>query len=155
MSTRNIPMTLPLDKDGFLRRGCPNCARQFKWLPTGSETNGQPQSEYYCPYCGKPAGINSWWTKEQVQYAKQLTAVKVIDPELEKFAKDLKRLNRPGSLVQFEAKYKRPSKPLPLHEPNDMRKVEPPCHPNEPLKIREDWNKPIFCLICGKSISSR
>jgi len=154
MSTRNIPMTLPLDKDGFLRRECPNCRRQFKWLPTEGETSGQPQSQYYCPYCGKPAGINAWWTKEQVQYAKQLTAAKVIGPELEKFAKDVKQLNRPGSLVRFETKYKRPSKPPPLHEPDDMRKVVPPCHPNEPLKIHEDWNKPVFCLICGKSFSS-
>ena len=127
MSTRNIPVTLPIDKDGFLRREC--------------------------PYCGKPARIDAWWTKEQRQYMNQLAAAKVIGPELNKFAKDLKRLNRPGSLIRFEAKYKTPSKPLSLQEPDDMRKVVPPCHPNEPLKIREDWNKPVFCLICGESFS--
>lgn len=154
MSTRNIPVTLPVDKDGFLRRECPNCRRQFKWLPTENETTEQPQSQYYCPYFAKPADINAWWTKEQRQYMKHLAAAKVIEPELQKFAKDLKRLNRPGSLLRFEAKYKTSSKPLPLHEPDDMRKVEPPCHPKELLKIHEHWKKPVVCLICGKSFVS-
>ncbi len=154
MSTRDIPVTLPVDKDGFLRRQCPNCRRQFKWLPTESEITEQPQSEYYCPYCGKPARIDAWWTKEQLQYMKQLAVAKVISPELEKFAKDLKRLNRPGSLVRFETKYKAPSKPLPLHELDDMQKVKPSCHPDEPLKVYENWNKPIVCLICGKPFTS-
>jgi len=154
MSTRNIPVTLPVDKDGFLRRECPSCKRQFKWLPTEGGTSEQPQSQYYCPYCRKSAAIAGWWTREQRQYMKQLAAAKIIGPELEKSIKAWKRSNQPRSPVQFEGKYKAPSKPLPLHEPDDMRKVEPPCHPNEPLKIRENWNKPTFCLICGKSFSS-
>lgn len=36
MSEIPIPMSLPLDKDGFLRRECPNCERQFKWWPSSS-----------------------------------------------------------------------------------------------------------------------
>ena len=154
MSTQNISMTLPFDKDGFLRRECPNCKRQFKWLPTEDESIERPQSQYYCPYCGKPADINSWWTKKQLEYVKQFASAKIIGPELEKFVKGWKRLNRPGSPVRFEGKYKAPSRPLPLHEPDDMRKVVPPCHPSEPLKIHESWDKPVTCLICGKSFLS-
>jgi len=154
MSIRNIPTALPVDKDGFLRRQCPNCRREFKWLPTKSGTSDQPGLQYYCPYCGNPGNINNWPTKKQLRYRNQLANAKAIGPELERFTKDLKRLNRPGSPVRFEGKYKRPSKPLPPPEPDDMRKVEPRCHPDEPLKIYEDWNKPVFCLICGKSFSS-
>lgn len=153
MSTRNIAITLPVDKDGFLRRECPSCKRQFKWLPTEGETSEQPQSQYYCPYCRKSAAIDAWWTREQRQYMKQLAAAKVIGPEFQKLAKNLKHLNRPGSLIHLLTNYKAPSKPPPIHEPDDMRKVVPPCHPNEPLKIRENWNKSVVCLICGKSFS--
>jgi hypothetical protein len=32
MGDVSIPMSLPLDGDGFLRRECPKCERQFKWL---------------------------------------------------------------------------------------------------------------------------
>lgn len=152
MSKADISITLPLDKDGFLRRECPNCKRQFKWLPTKDKSNKQSQLQYYCPYCGKLANINDWWTKEQVQYIKQKLS-KATEPELEKFTKDLKRLNKPGSLIRIEPKYKLSSEPLPFHEPNVMRKVEPPCHTSEPLKIYENWNKLVICLICGKPFS--
>lgn len=27
-------MSDPLDSDGFLRRECPTCEREFKWLPS-------------------------------------------------------------------------------------------------------------------------
>jgi hypothetical protein len=29
-----LSMSLPLDGDGFLRRECPTCEREFKWLPS-------------------------------------------------------------------------------------------------------------------------
>lgn len=148
MSKIDISINLPFDKDGFLRRECPSCKRQFKWLPSKDKSNKQSKLQYYCPYCGKLANINEWWTKEQAQYIKQKLS-KVTEPELEKFTKDLKRLNKPGSIIRVEPKYKLSSEPLPLCEPNDMRKVVPPCHPSELLKIYENWNKLVMCLICG------
>lgn len=30
-------MTIPLDSDGFLRRECPICEREFKWRPSEAE----------------------------------------------------------------------------------------------------------------------
>lgn len=29
-----LSMSLPLDGDGFLRRECPTCEREFKWVPS-------------------------------------------------------------------------------------------------------------------------
>jgi hypothetical protein len=28
----SIPVAMPLDSDGFLRRECPTCQQQFKWF---------------------------------------------------------------------------------------------------------------------------
>lgn len=42
----------------------------------------------------------------------------------------------------------------PLHEPDDMIIVEPPCHLNEPLKVPEDAITLVHCLICGAQFSS-
>ncbi len=44
-----------------------------------------------------------------------------------------------------------PRPPLPLVEPEDMRIVTPTCHPGEPVKIVEDWNVQVHCLICGSA----
>ena len=32
-----LEMSMPLDSDGFLRRECPTCEREFKWLYTSEE----------------------------------------------------------------------------------------------------------------------
>jgi hypothetical protein len=40
--------------------------------------------------------------------------------------------------------------PEPLIEPNDMTIVEPPCHPNEPIKVPEESLTRLHCLICAE-----
>ncbi|GGT27906.1 hypothetical protein GCM10010271_34830 [Streptomyces kurssanovii] len=52
-----IPMNLPLDNDGFVRRECPHCVSQFKWHhgPANAEAEQQP-SPALPPQRG-------WWSK--------------------------------------------------------------------------------------------
>lgn len=51
-----LSMSLPLDSDGFLRRECPTCERELKWLVSADdeddEDGGVPDGGYFCPYCG-------------------------------------------------------------------------------------------------------
>jgi hypothetical protein len=96
MSTVSLPIELPLDSDGFLRRECPLCARQFKietqeddrqsliqreidayLLQEGlgiraesADVTGtdEEESELWCPYCGQAAPRDRWWTQEQIAY---------------------------------------------------------------------------------------
>jgi hypothetical protein len=32
-----------------------------------------------------------------------------------------------------------------------MRRVDFLCHPAEPVKVLDDWGRPVHCLICGES----
>jgi len=41
------------------------------------------------------------------------------------------------------------SRPEPLAEPEDMVRVDMPCYPEEPLKVDEEWEGEVGCLICG------
>ena len=88
-------MSLPLDEDGFLRRECPNCERQFKWwyTPPSEATTEQTALEqveaYFCPYCYEPASPNAWWTKEQLEYGQRMAAAEIVGPELRRFKRDL------------------------------------------------------------------
>ena len=50
-------MSVPLDSDGFIRRECPTCEREFKSLAAQGDA---PKTELaeggaYCPYCAPPA----------------------------------------------------------------------------------------------------
>lgn len=183
MSELPIPMSLPLDEDGFLRRECPNCERQFKWWPTppseeSLDKDAQEAVEaYFCPYCHEPAAPNAWWTKEQVEYAQQLAAAKVLGPQLRRFKSGMESRNRRSRGIRFDVSL--PSLPQPesltepaLHqksglntrsgrstlnkllfivvacnfgakptEPNDMVRIDVPCHPEEPLKVDEERSR--------------
>lgn len=48
-----LGMTIPLDSDGFLRRECPSCEREFKWRPSESDAEEAGESTddvgYFCP----------------------------------------------------------------------------------------------------------
>ncbi len=152
MSDVSIEMKVPLDADGFFRRECPNCERQFKQKHTDSNTE-TPENvsveSYYCPYCYESAPLNSWWTKEQLEYAQQLAFKEVIEPELQNLQRQIESLNRLGNLVKMESRLSHSPESNPLSEKDDMIRTDFPCHPEEPLKIDEAWEQDVACLICG------
>lgn len=143
----DVSMSLPLDSDGFARRECPNCEQTFKWR---FDEEGEPEQhyeQYFCPLCGVPAGTDQWWTTEQVEHMQALAmpeAMRAVQDSLENMFKGAKGMT-----------YKRGSggsdlpTPNALYEPDDMVVVEPPCHPEEPLKVPEDSASPYHCLLCG------
>ncbi|SRR6266545_2923871 len=142
---------LPLDSQGFLRRECPICGREFKWHhgPTeGVPVDETPPESYYCPYCGEPSPADEWWTREQVE-AIQQTALREAMPQLEHELREaVKPLNRSGFL-KADVKGSPVNPPSPLFEPDDMTAVASPCHPYEPVKISSVWPEPLHCLVCG------
>jgi hypothetical protein len=157
-------MSLPLDGDGFLRRECPTCEREFKWVPSpdpeadedvvarATEPTEAPDG-YSCPYCAVTAPPDAWLTKAQVAAAEGIVQRELIDPELHKLEREIDRLNRrSGGLFGIEVRLERDEpEPAPeLDEPDDMRRVDFTCHPTEPVKVLDDWDRPVHCLICGE-----
>ncbi|MDF9814138.1 hypothetical protein [Streptomyces sp. SPB162] len=152
----DFPMTLPLDHDGFLRRECPHCVRQFKWHhgPANEEAEEQPApTAYYCPLCGQPAGMESWWTQEQLDYAQGVAAPAAVR-EIEQGLRDAFK-GASSKYVKFDVKggTDAPDVPAPLTEPDDMGIVTSSCHSYEPVKVPEDTSGPYHCLICGQAFA--
>ncbi len=156
MSQLQITINLPLDSDGFLRRACPSCGREFKWLPTEGEEQPSDNVAYFCPYCGKPASPRDWFTEEQAAYlnAQVIDAAyeNVLRPSLDGLTKSFEQLGQAsGGLIQITAKVDKPKSQQapPVFEPNDMARVDFNCHPQEPVKVSETWDDSIYCLYCG------
>jgi hypothetical protein len=160
----HLSMSLPLDSDGFLRRECPTCEREFKWLPSpdpetdedtlaGTAEAAEAPESYYCPYCAVTAPPDAWPTKAQVAAMDEIVQRELIDPELVDLAREIDRLNRSsGGLIGIEARLERDGpEPSPeLDEPDDMRRIDFACHPAEPVKVLDDWDGPVHCLLCGE-----
>ena len=153
-----LEMSMPLDADGFLRRECPTCEREFKWLHTSEEeTNAQPtvvEGGYFCPYCGVQAPTDAWLTKPQAELARNIVARQVVGPMLKDFSDGLKGLGRSsGGMISATVDYDEPDALDPLTEADDMTRVDFACHPSEPVKVLDDWQTAVRCLICGTPTS--
>ncbi|HEY1528195.1 MAG TPA: hypothetical protein VGH51_18360 [Candidatus Angelobacter sp.] len=81
----NIP--IKTDNDGYLGRECPvaECLGYFKITP-GTGIKGPAPCR--CPYCGQTGDTNTFWTQEQLEYAKSV----VIRHVTEALHKDLKSM---------------------------------------------------------------
>jgi hypothetical protein len=132
-----LEMSMPLDSEGFLRRECPTCEREFKWFHTPEEEQGAtpvPDGGYFCPYCGVQAETGTWLTKAQAEQVQNIVATQAIRPLVEKYG------------LRFQP----PEKLDPLTEVDDMTRVDFECHPSEPVKVLDEWGRPVRCLICGR-----
>ena len=132
-------VTFPLDTEGFLRRECPTCEREFKWLhgTENDEIAAVPDGGYFCPYCGIQSSADGWLTKAQVELVHNTVATEAIGP-----------------LIKGKGfKYTPPKKMEPLSELDDMRRVSFACHVGEPVKVLEEWRGVVYCLICGTADS--
>jgi hypothetical protein len=152
MSDIEFTLSLPLDSEGFLRRACPSCERDFKWRPTDPDDNVPDITPaYFCPYCGASAAPDQWLTSEQLAYIEGAVAERVIAPSLDGLDEALRKLERSaGGLIQATVEVPRSEQAPPIFEPDDMRAVEFRCHPDEPLKVVEAWVGELHCLICGQ-----
>ena len=155
--TRSFSMSLPLDSDRFLRRECPTCEREFKWhVPEDApEPSSEPRDTsraYFCPYCGVEAPTSDWHTKEQAELAKSIIYEEVVRPELEALKRTVERSNRGGGFLRMSVEISDADPAPEITATDDMRRIDFPCHPDEPVKVMDDWAREVHCLICGASV---
>ena len=144
-----VSVPIPRDSDGFIRRECPHCMRQFKWHdgPANEEAEHQiPPVTYSCPLCGQPAAVDSWNTTKQIELAQQAA----MPQFLEMIQDDLEAMFRGAKGMTYERGNDGMSdESVQLTETDDMVIVASPCHGYEPVKIPEDHTGALFCLVCG------
>lgn len=142
MDTR-VNTHLTTDADGFVSQECPACRRRFKVI----FERGGGRVVSFCPYCGH-RGRDCWWTPEQVTYFKSVVTASVVAPMVEEFARDLRRLNRRGGWISFDAKLESsPRARQPMETSLRMPVAVFECC-NE--KVKHDGSaRRLRCIICG------
>jgi hypothetical protein len=121
--------TLSLDDDGFLRRECPHCEREFKWLH-GDEGEEMPEGGYHCPYCDG-CSDDGWWTRPQLAHIDALLANQA-EGMLHDAMKPLER-SSPEFIEISVSRSPKMTVPAVPDEPNDMHRIDFDCHPAEPV----------------------
>jgi hypothetical protein len=73
-----ISVPIRADEDGYLGRECPNpdCEDYFKITPG---TGIQGPAPCYCPYCGQTGESKTFWTQDQIEFARSVVKQKVME----------------------------------------------------------------------------
>lgn len=152
----SISFSVPRDEDGFLRRECPTCERQFKqWVsasddeddPSGSDADGV----YVCPYCAVEAPRDAWFTTQQIEDAQALALREIFGPAVDQMKRSASRSNRSTGVIRIDVEASVPELPEPQAEDMTMTRVEFSCHPEQAVKVLDTWDRPVHCLMCGSS----
>lgn len=142
-----LEVELPLDR-GFLRRRCPNCAREFKRLGSNATGANVTVAACVCPYCYESSPPDEWWTPDQRRYVIDVARDRVVNPSLRRFQREIEDLDL-GGLVTLSLTGVESPPPLARSEPADMTRIGFPCHPEEPLRVVEEWGYDVACHACG------
>ena len=67
--SRTVRIAIPADKDGYFGRECPVCDGFFKVTPG---TGLSDATHAYCPYCGHRGTADTFWTADQIEYARSM-----------------------------------------------------------------------------------
>lgn len=177
MGDVQLNVSMPLDDEGYFRRECPLCMKEFKVLLTKEELSDFEQksmdsfmlekdasneneeglkdesnSEHHCPYCGQAAAKKSWWTKEQLDYVKVYAENIIAKIVNESLIQPLKKLGSQSASGFVTVKVE--SKELPQKEPwispenNDMQVFDLPCCQRK-IKIDDTVKQIVYCFFCG------
>jgi len=175
VSEIHISISMPLD-EGFLRRECPFCHKEFKiqleeqdledliqkgldsFMTIQGDEDSEEESDtdsetfYFCPYCGQEASEDSWWTQEQLAYfrvyAKNIMAKLLNENLIRPLKKTFRGQKSDFFSISFKAKEMEQQEPWISPEPNDMEIFELPCCQKK-IKIEDNRSKPIHCFFCG------
>jgi hypothetical protein len=96
--------------------------------------------------------VDSWWTETQLEAAEAHAYQEVLKPQIDQLARSAR--SSAGGLLSIDVEVSEPDLPPPLIEPDDMRRVDFSCHPEEPTKVLDDWAGTVHCPICGTASSA-
>lgn len=148
-----MSMSLPLDSDGFLRRHCPTCEREFKRFAGSDEddVDEAPDGGYFCPYCALQAPPDAWHTPAQLELARTLVLREVLPQMKQRLDRSIRDLERgSGEFVGGSVDIDLSDEPDELAETDDMRRVDFTCHPDDGVKVLDDWDRSVHCPECGQ-----
>jgi len=176
---RRYGFTYALDRDGFFRRACPSCGREFKvkadpgdlafllqpaFREIGPDFGEEMSSEaediealIFCPYCGHYADLSDTLTEELRTYLNRWAMREVILPAIREMNSSLERKfapNRGRSRGMISSlSFRTDSISLP---PRPISGPEPPDMKrvtllccSKEIKVLDGWRDLVVCPFCG------
>lgn len=175
-----LSISISTDRDGFMRRTCSACGRDFKTeidpadlqsllssycqkqgLDTGvAREDNTHVSMLWCPYCSHHDQAQHMMTKEIMDYLKRIAYREYVLPMMNQMFSRLQDSfggsKRSGGFISFSVEFKHtrtiaPVRPIHGPEPADFKIVTFLCC-NKKIKLSEYWMDVSLCSFCGTQV---
>ena len=144
---KNFVVSKQSDIDGFNSFKCSLCGEEFKLV--ASEVQEDDVFELFCPNCGIPSPISTYYTEDLIDHAKTIALNEAMNMINDMF-KELERSTRNNKSITFKRGKSLPNtKPRTLYEKVDLEQIEFLCC-NKKAKLSL-LSKTIrtYCPYCG------
>lgn len=142
-----ISIEIPLDDDGFIEMECDYCKNRF--MLHQSVYDDESNLHFFCPVCGLPNSIDSFYCPEVLE-AFQQKAANYLDNEIQRqLASTIKRFNKNGLIkLSLDTPQRTPEKEL--YKPsNEYVLSHQYCCDVDVKVLYLDNQIGIYCPICG------
>ncbi len=148
MSDTKLEISIPLDDEGFIEMECDYCKSRF--MLHSSIYEDDDYINFFCPICGLPNRINTFFVPEVLELAQQKAANFALD-ELEKaLGKEFKQINKSG-FIKMSMKKPHKESERELYKPSgDYSKCHENCCDIDVKVINFDKETGIYCPVCGR-----
>jgi len=150
----SVSLRSEADADGFVDKECPNKSCLFPFKIHGEDwKNIVRDEEVFCPSCGHNAPAKSWWTTEQVDWARKAALSQLtgrLDQAMERDANEWNRRQPRTAFVRITMNVSRKHEPVLL-----------PVGATDPMRLKVTCNQcqcrfsvigsAYFCPSCGVS----
>ncbi|WP_371375249.1 hypothetical protein [Sporomusa aerivorans] len=149
MSEVTLSLKFEGDSDGYVTFECPFCESEFKLQAAEFQDEDNSFPELFCPYCGLPSEVNTFYSSEVVEQAKILATNYMYEQLNQAFGKMSRKLNR-SNIIKMKFK---PLKKINVKELKDKDTAEEifECSAcNNHLKVLYCAGvSKVFCPYCG------
>lgn len=147
-----ISVSIQDDEEDYFDRECPSedCLFQFKILSEDWK-NKVSDEAVHCPNCGHVADSDKWWTKEQIEHAKQVALAQISSRIFGALRKDAENWNRNQPKNSFIS--------MTIKVDNTPRQISLPPAVIDPMRLKITCPKcdchyavigaAYFCPACG------
>lgn len=147
MSEKRLEIGIPLDSEGFIEMECDYCKTRFMLHKDVYES--EENLNFYCPICGIPNAINTFFVPEVLEKAQQIAVNYALD-ELEKaLNKSIKQINK-SRLLKMTIKKQNKKMERELYTPSEnyVKCIKQCC--GIEVKVKSiDRETGTYCPICG------
>lgn len=145
----DIQLSIPLDKDGFIEMECDFCKNRF--MLHESTYSGDTNLHFFCPVCGLPNDINTFYCPEVLELARQKTLNHAYEMIQQQLGSSIRKFNKNG-LVRMSLEVPKQEPEKELYAPsNDYVQSHKSCCRIDVKTLEIDNQIGIYCPICGGS----